>query len=296
MLRMAGTDEIPTKAGVLTARPVAALTADQAADAMTRSFEGYLVPVDMDGPAFERRFGAEHLDRYLSEVYTAGDDLVGISLVTRRGTTARIGGFGCTPAYRGRGVGRALMERAVERCTAAGAATLTLEVIVGNEAAQRLYEKLGFRVARTLVGYRWEPGAAEPQLPPPTGLAEIDPVRFARGVSAGLDGAEPPWQLAPETLAAAVPPRRAYALGAAEALVSVTETTAGVLAVHTEPAQRRQGHARALLAALRAEFPGRRWTVPPLVPEAAGAEFFAATGWVREDLAQYEMVRANADA
>ncbi|WP_162605676.1 GNAT family N-acetyltransferase [Jiangella ureilytica] len=294
---MARTDEIPTRAGVLTARPVAHFTADQAADAMTRSFEGYLVPIGMDGPAFERRFGAEHLDRYLSEVYAAGDDLVGISLVTRRGTTARIGGFGCTPGYRGRGVGRALMERAVQRCTAAGATTLTLEVIVGNEAAQRLYERLGFRVARTLVGYRWEPAAAEPRQPPSsTGLTEIDPVRFARGVCAGLDGAEPPWQLAPETLAAAVPPRRAYALGGAEALVSVTETTAGVLAVHTPARRRRQGHARALLAALRAAFPGRRWTVPPVVPEGAGAEFFAATGWVREDLAQYEMVRANADA
>ena len=294
---MAGTDEIPIRAGVLTARPVATLTADQAADAMTKSFEGYLVPVVMDGPAFERRFGAEHLDRYLSEVYTAGDDLVGISLVTRRGTTARIGGFGCTPAFRGRGVGRALMERAVQRCTAAGATTLTLEVIVGNEAAQRLYERLGFRVARTLVGYRWEPGAAQPQLPPSSpGLTEIDPVRFARGVSAGLDGAEPPWQLAPETLAAAVPPRRAYALGPASALVGVTEDAATVVAVHTDPGARRQGHARALLAALRDRFPERRWTVPPLVPEDAGAEFFAATGWVREDLAQYEMVRANADA
>ncbi|MBB5788174.1 GNAT family N-acetyltransferase [Jiangella mangrovi] len=290
-------EEIPTRAGVLTALPVATLTSDQAADAMSRSFEGYLVPISMDGPAFERRFGPEHLDRYLSEVYTADGELVGISLVTRRGTTARIGGFGCTPAYRGRGVGRALMDRAVRRCTEAGATTLTLEVIVGNAAAQGLYEKLGFRVARTLVGYRWEPTGAEPAIaepqlsPSPHGLTEIDPVRFARGLS--LDGAQPPWQLAPETLAAAVPPRRAYALGPATALVGVTEDAVSVVAVHTDPAARRQGHARALLGALRATFPGRNWVVPAIVPEDAGAAFFAATGWVRADLAQYEMVRAN---
>jgi hypothetical protein len=64
-------------------------------------------------------------------------------------------------------------------------------------------------------------------------------------------------------------------------------------AVHTDPAARRRGHARALLAALRDAFPGRRWTVPPLVPEPDGAEFFRATGWVREELAQYEMVHGN---
>ncbi|RIQ13661.1 GNAT family N-acetyltransferase [Jiangella rhizosphaerae] len=260
---------------------------------MTRSFEGYVVPVAVDGPAFERRFGAEHLDRYLSEVYSAGDDLAGICLVTRRGTTARIGGFGCTPAYRGRGVGRALMERAVRRCSAAGATTLTLEVIVGNVAAQRLYESLGFRIVRTLVGYSWErPGAVGPAAT--NGLADIDPLRFARRLAAGLAGAdELPWQLAPETLAAAAPPRRAYVLGPAAALVSVTEDTAVLSAVHTEPAARRRGHGRALLAALRDAFPGRRWTVPPLVPETDGAEFFRATGWVRVDLAQYEMVHAS---
>ncbi|WP_203453522.1 GNAT family N-acetyltransferase [Jiangella aurantiaca] len=289
----AAADEIPTAAGGLTARPVAALTSERAAEAMTRAFEGYVVPVSVDGPGFERRFGAEHLDRYLSEVYAAGDDLAGICLIARRGTTARIGGFACTPAYRGVGVGRALMERAVARCTEAGATRITLEVITSNAAAVRLYERLGFRTTRTLVGYRWErPEAAGPV--PPSVPAPIDPARFARGVAAGLSGSdEPPWQLAPETLAASVPPRRAYALGPAAALVSVTETTAVLGAVHTEPAARRRGHGRALLAALRESFPGRRWTVPPLVPEEDGAEFFRATGWVREELAQYEMVHAN---
>lgn len=296
---MADADEISTRAGVLTARPVAELTADQAAEAMTRSFEGYVVPLRMDGPAFERRFGAENADRYLSEVYTAGDELVGICVITRRGTTARIGGFGCTPAYRGRGVGRALMERAVDRCTSAGATTLSLEVIVGNDAAQRLYERLGFRVARTLIGYRWEPAGSEAgaePAPSSTGLAETDPVRFARRLAAETEESEPPWQLAPETLAAAVPPRRVYTLGPASALVSVTGEAGTVIAVHTDPPARRQGHGRALLAALRDAFPGRRWAVPAIVPEAAGAPFFAATGWVRDELAQYEMVRANGDA
>ncbi|WP_053206330.1 GNAT family N-acetyltransferase [Jiangella muralis] len=290
---MSAADEISTRAGVLTARPVAALTSEQAAEAMTRAFEGYVVPVSVDGPGFERRFGAEHLDRYLSEVYTADGDLVGICLITRRGTTARIGGFGCTPAYRGVGVGRTLMERAIVRCVEAGATRITLEVITSNAAAVRLYERLGFRILRTLVGYRWErPAAAGPV--PPSVPSPIDPARFARDVAAGLEHAdEPPWQLAPETLAAAVPPRQAYALGPAAALLSLTGTTAVLSAVHTAPGARRRGHGRALLAGLRDAFPGRRWTVPPLVPESDGAEFFRATGWVREELAQYEMVHGN---
>ncbi|WP_239000989.1 GNAT family N-acetyltransferase [Jiangella asiatica] len=189
-------------------------------------------------------------------------------------------------------MGRALMERALARCARAGATRVTLEVIAGNAAAVRLYERLGFQITRRLVGYRWEGDARADGRPAQSGPVEIDPVRFARDVAAGLAGAdEPPWQLAPETLAAAVPPRRAYALGPASALVTVGETTAALTAVHTAPSRRRQGHARALLAGLRDALPGRSWTVTPVVPEAAGAEFFAATGWVREELAQYEMVR-----
>lgn len=48
-------------------------------------------------------------------------------------------------AYRGRGVGRALVDAAVEHARACGAALLRLDVLLGNAAARRLYERAGFR-------------------------------------------------------------------------------------------------------------------------------------------------------
>ncbi len=48
------------------------------------------------------------------------------------------------PAYRGRGLGRALMRAAAARAAEAGASALFLEVDVENIPARRLYEALGF--------------------------------------------------------------------------------------------------------------------------------------------------------
>lgn len=48
-------------------------------------------------------------------------------------------------AYRGQGAGELLMLGAVEMALRRGCEVLTLEVRVSNEAAQRLYEKYGFK-------------------------------------------------------------------------------------------------------------------------------------------------------
>lgn len=49
------------------------------------------------------------------------------------------------PAYRRRGIGERLLARALELAREREAKTVTLEVRVSNEPAQRLYEKYGFR-------------------------------------------------------------------------------------------------------------------------------------------------------
>jgi ribosomal protein S18 acetylase RimI-like enzyme len=47
-------------------------------------------------------------------------------------------------AYRRRGIGRALLERAEAYARGAGARTLRVGVLVKNEAAGRLYRRIGF--------------------------------------------------------------------------------------------------------------------------------------------------------
>ena len=61
-------------------------------------------------------------------------------------------------AYRGQGVGEALSREALARAQAAGARTVDLTSRANREAANRLYQRLGF-VPRDTNVYRYEPGA-----------------------------------------------------------------------------------------------------------------------------------------
>ena len=52
--------------------------------------------------------------------------------------------LGVHPAYRGRGIGRALVEECLRRCRSAGITTVGLHTAAMMEVARRMYEKVGF--------------------------------------------------------------------------------------------------------------------------------------------------------
>lgn len=55
--------------------------------------------------------------------------------------------------FRGSRIGEHLMRRAIERLREKGKKEIALEVRVSNKVAQRLYEKLGFRIVETIPSY-----------------------------------------------------------------------------------------------------------------------------------------------
>lgn len=57
------------------------------------------------------------------------------------------------PEYRGRGVGRKLLEKAEETLRNRGVRIIILEVAVSNKIAYSLYRKMGYRVVSTLERY-----------------------------------------------------------------------------------------------------------------------------------------------
>lgn len=61
------------------------------------------------------------------------------------------------PALRGQGIGTNLIRRVFEEAKQLGARRATLEVRRSNEAARRLYERLGFYVAGTRPNYYTNP-------------------------------------------------------------------------------------------------------------------------------------------
>jgi ribosomal protein S18 acetylase RimI-like enzyme len=64
----------------------------------------------------------------------------------------QIQGLGVDPGWRGRGIGRALVEAACDHARARGARRITLRVLGTNPAARRIYEAAGFRVEGVLPG------------------------------------------------------------------------------------------------------------------------------------------------
>ena len=77
------------------------------------------------------------------------------------------------PAYRGQGLGTALLHRVMREARTLGAKRATLEVRASNVGARRLYERLGFAVSATRRNYYTNPVEDALIL-----WAELDKLRF----------------------------------------------------------------------------------------------------------------------
>jgi len=62
------------------------------------------------------------------------------------------------PGYQRHGIGRRLMEAAIDSLRARGVAELSLTVTSANDPAVRLYQKLGFTTIKTFTAGVWLPG------------------------------------------------------------------------------------------------------------------------------------------
>jgi ribosomal-protein-alanine N-acetyltransferase len=144
----------------------------QAINPSPRAFKGTLCPMTLadlnecwqldlrcfvDGEAYER----ETFRYLLSNPHTIARQIrsetgemsaFGIGVIEPDGV-GHITTLGVAPECRRRGLAR-LMMREIERSFAAwGVITVRLEVRVGNEAAQRLYEQLGYIIVQRMEQY-----------------------------------------------------------------------------------------------------------------------------------------------
>jgi [ribosomal protein S18]-alanine N-acetyltransferase len=82
----------------------------------------------------------------------------GFLIVRKAGDEAEILTLGVAPSCRNRGLGRALLQTAIDLLRASGTKRLFLEVETGNEAALRLYRFFGGEAVGRRTGY-YEHGA-----------------------------------------------------------------------------------------------------------------------------------------
>jgi ribosomal-protein-alanine N-acetyltransferase len=98
--------------------------------------------------AFEQELTGNRLARYIvaRAAEPGGERIAGFAGIWLMVDEAHITTFGVHPDWRRRGVGRRLLLRLADLALELEAARMTLEVRVGNEAAQALYRSFGFQV------------------------------------------------------------------------------------------------------------------------------------------------------
>jgi GNAT superfamily N-acetyltransferase len=268
-----------------TTAPASELTLAKLADLFTAGFAGYVIAMRMTAAGLADRVCSEDIHLVSSRVVLRGTEPVGLGLVSRRGRQSRLAAMGVIPEARSRGAGRVLLSELLEEARARRDARMRLEVFEANAQARALYERSGFRLTTRLVGYELQqPRAAVED------LREVDPTEFARQLGKEDVGALP-WQLEPATLS--TPPSGARCFSLEEKcfayVPAVSDQAISLRGLLTVREHRRRGLASRMIGALAAEFPGRRVSVPQLVPEGLGAAFFAARGFDRGPLPLLEL-------
>lgn len=93
-----------------------------------------------------------------------GGPVIGYLVMWQYDKEIQIANIAVAPEWQGKGVGTALLEKAIATARRLGMETLSLEVRVSNRRAYTWYLRRGFRVVRRLPGYyrvapgRWEDG------------------------------------------------------------------------------------------------------------------------------------------
>jgi ribosomal protein S18 acetylase RimI-like enzyme len=255
-------------------RPASSLGRERLAGLFTAGFEGYFVPISADAAALAAMVESWDLDLDASPVAFVGGEPVGFALLGVRGTAGWIGGMGVVAGARRRGVGAAVGRAVLEEARRRGLAEVRLEVLVQNDAARRLYDRLGFEPVRELEIWAVERASGtEPQALSGASRARSVGIDEARATITRLRREREPWQRADETVAR-VPDLRAVAVEGGAALYRVTAARASILQLAVDADLVAQRHlpdpARELLSAILGDADGAVWVNVPAGDPALG--------------------------
>lgn len=266
-------------------RPAIEFSIPALADLLTRGFEAYFVPIQINDAALFTMIRRDGVDISSSRVLLVDGTPSGVALIARRGWTSRLAAMGLVKSARGHGAGTWIMERLVEEARQREDRQLLLEVIEQNEAGVHLYQKSGFQTMRRLVGF----SLSNPQAGSEDTVQEIS-LRDAGQAVTRYGLVDLPWQLSGESVAQLTPPARAYCLGPAYAVITNIQTKDVTLySLVVEESSRHKGHAMRLLGALFSAYPEKTWHIPALCPEELD-HFFEKAGFHKEKLSQFQMM------
>ncbi|WP_176560275.1 GNAT family N-acetyltransferase [Brevibacillus dissolubilis] len=178
----------------ITYRRLSTLPLEEAVRVWNEGFSGYLVPISMTVESFLTKLGLEGLVPSKSLVAYVDGEAAGMvvnGFRTFNGQKAAWnGGTGIAPKFRGKGVGKALMEATLALYEEEGVELAILEALHQNEPAIRLYQSVGYEIVDRLVFYTkegvLEEGAFGGQVGVVGDLGSVGAIGSVAGLDAGL--------------------------------------------------------------------------------------------------------------
>lgn len=140
---------------MMTIKRLSQCTLEDAVLAWNKGFEGYYFDMTTTVDLFTRRMTLEGLSPSLSVIAYDGDRPIGLILNGIRLINGKRvswnGGTGVDPEYRGKGVGKKLIEAVLAIYEEENVEVATLEAVKENVNAIFLYEKVGYKIADEIV-------------------------------------------------------------------------------------------------------------------------------------------------
>lgn len=229
---------------------------------LNRSFEDYMAPFQFTPQLVARMMRSQGVDLLESRLLLANGEPAGAAMIARRGTHSRVASLGVYKAFRNQGGARYLMNTVIAEAKARQDTVFELEAVEGNDKAIALYENLGFRRIRFLVGFEGEGLHGENEPIEPISLQEAARMIGCASVP------DAPWMLAGAALAYCRQPCEAYRYGKAAAIVIPQKEEAVELKALPMTSDRRIGKdTESLILGLQHRFRERKWHAGPFQPD-----------------------------
>ncbi len=255
--------------------------------ALNDAFSDYEVPMRLTDAQFSQMMKQRSMDPELSGVAMVDGEVAAFWLMGRRSDRVYLIVSGTRPAYRRRGMSKRVADHVFRLVRTNQAASITSEVITGNERALALYRGLGFTITREFDCYTVNPSGF---VPPDVAVEPVD-WHEIRTLAPGFCDHPPSWQNENEAIDALGPAARCIAVligGRPAGFAVFVPETRTLCQLAVTPGHRREGLGTALLAAVHQEMGGAVRLINVDARDQAFSAFLASRG-AAKIVQQYEI-------